>query len=481
MTLANIPVGLDRTESACPQLPADVANGFPLRPVFGKLHQQVIGKLVAGFVAVDVGRDHLDRAGLVERLHEFRGVLLAFESSERPRGLVAGFLRQPFPCFTLIVFLQERIHKDAVNVKWLHAVFASQLGGLAAKSRQHFAICRRRVIRFRADGQPVEVKPFREQGAIAQPDPISSTEVAANGRDFDLEFAIVVPAPLDARAVDQPVFAKPPPRFIPMAADTVKQSVLVRFFRSADAVPVPGADNPVPATISQGRSLAELSISIKYFLDDGAHDSHIRFYETPLLPSLFNTGRSKRPARICSSLPGHGKGANSTRPHERHGKVPLREARQAAPDGARASAALSSSKILPFSRGTWPLRRKDYGFAVISYIAANSIAEGICNKSRLRLQPSRKGLQRKIQMRTNAGEPTSRRPATIPRDENLEANSRRRRKAQGGTEATNRSILDLSAAGLSFPVVFIADTATSRMARPGDCRSAKRSEFQKVP
>ena len=43
---------------------------------------------------------------------------------------------------------------------------------------------------------------------------------------------------------------------------------------------------------------------------------------------------------------------------------------------------------------------------------------------------------------------TFRRPATIPRDENLEANSRRRRKAQGGTEATTRSILELSAAAL---------------------------------
>ena len=92
----------------------------------------------------------------------------------------------------------------------------------------------------------------------------------------------------------------------------------------------------------------------------------------------------------------------------------MREARQAAPDGARASAALSSFKNSRFSRGTWPLRRKDYGFAVISYIAANSIAEDICNKSRLRLQPSRESLQKGIQMRTSAIEPTSRPPATFP-------------------------------------------------------------------
>ena len=202
MTLANITVRLDRTESACPQLPAHMANGFALRRVIGKLHQQVIRKLVAGFVAVDVGRDHFDRAGLVKRLREFRGVPLAFESSERPRGLVAGFLRQPFPRFTLVVFFLERIHKDAVNVKWLQARLSGQFRGFAVKLGQHFVLCRRCVIRFGADGQAVEVKSFREQAAVAQPDPISSTEVAANGRDFDLEFAVVVPTPLDARAMD---------------------------------------------------------------------------------------------------------------------------------------------------------------------------------------------------------------------------------------------------------------------------------------
>jgi hypothetical protein len=63
-------------------------------------------------------------------------------------------------------------------------------------------------------------------------------------------------------------------------------------------------------------------------------------------------------------------------------------------------------------------------------------------------------LQRRIQMRTRAVEPTSRRPATIPRDENLEANSRRRRKAQGGTEATTRSIL------IPSPMLFITESSS---------------------
>jgi hypothetical protein len=116
------------------------------------------------------------------------------------------------------------------------------------------------------------------------------------------------------------------------------------------------------------------SVSIKGFLNDYSHGSEIRFFDTSRLSSSFDTPRSKKSARTCSPLAGHGKGANSTRSHERHRKAPMREARQAAPDGARASAALSSSKNLRFSRGTRPLRRKDYGFAIISYIAANSIA-----------------------------------------------------------------------------------------------------------
>jgi hypothetical protein len=80
----------------------------------------------------------------------------------------------------------------------------------------------------------------------------------------------------------------------------------------------------------------------------------------------------------------------------------------------------------------------------------------ISSKFQLRLQPSRAGRQ------------TFSRPATLPCDENLEANFRRQRKAQGGTEATTRSILELSAAALSFPKVFIAVLATSRMARQAD-------------
>ena len=59
----------------------------------------------------------------------------------------------------------------------------------------------------------------------------------------------------------------------------------------------------------------------------------------------------------------------------------------------------------------------------------------------------------------------SRRPATIPCDENLEANSGGGGKLKAGTEATTRSILELSDTAIPCQEVFIADKAKCRMAR----------------
>jgi hypothetical protein len=60
------------------------------------------------------------------------------------------------------------------------------------------------------------------------------------------------------------------------------------------------------------------------------------------------------------------RGANSTRTHERHREAPLREARQAAPDWARASAALSSfNESSRFSRGP---SRCDAKYGLFCYI-----------------------------------------------------------------------------------------------------------------
>jgi hypothetical protein len=60
------------------------------------------------------------------------------------------------------------------------------------------------------------------------------------------------------------------------------------------------------------------------------------------------------------------RGANSTRTHERHREAPLREARQAAPDWARASAALSSfNESSRFSRGP---SRCDAKYGLFCYV-----------------------------------------------------------------------------------------------------------------
>ena len=467
MILADVPVWLHRAELARPQLHADFANGLSLRRALGKLNEQAIRELVASFIAVDVGHDHFDRACLVKFLDEFCGVILAFETSEQTCGLVAGFLRQPLPRLAAIWFLQQRTHKDLQNVFFRYAILGRQLGRLATKCRQRFVLRRRLTVCVRTDNLAAKVEPFREKRPIAQPHSISPAELAAHGGDFHLKFAVVMPLALDARAENHFVLAEQATRFTPLEADAVEQSVLERFFGSAFAVLVPGANNTVPVAIAHAHSLTKLTVSIKCFLDGGYHVSHIRRCSAPHRPPSFNTRRPAKPINNCSPLAIKRRGADSTRPHERHCEAPLRETRQAAPDWARASAALSSSKNSQFSRGTRPLRRKSYGYVVMSYSAANTIAEVIFNKFPLRLQPSREGRQ------------TSRRPATIPRDENLEANSRRRRKAQGGTEATTRSILELSTAAISSTVVFIAVTATGRMARQANCNAVKINERRK--
>jgi hypothetical protein len=111
----------------------------------------------------------------------------------------------------------------------------------------------------------VQDKCSGQQRAVAQPDAIASEEFAAHGGNFQLQPAILVPVPLDARAVNHFIFAEQTSGFIPLAADAVEQSVLIRFLVGQNPVFVPDADNTVPATISHGHSLAELSISIKFF------------------------------------------------------------------------------------------------------------------------------------------------------------------------------------------------------------------------
>jgi hypothetical protein len=86
---------------------------------------------------------------------------------------------------------------------------------------------------------------------------------------------------LDACAAPHSVFAEQPALFIPLTANPVKQSVLVRFFGSKPPVLVPGSVQTVPATISQTKFLAKQSGSIKVSLDVGSHQ---RLHASDRLP-----------------------------------------------------------------------------------------------------------------------------------------------------------------------------------------------------
>jgi len=98
-----------------------------------------------------------------------------------------------------------------------------------------------------------------------------------------LESAVVVPGSLNARAASYFEFAEQTSRLIPLAANAVKLAVLVGFFGREHAVLVPGAVDTMPATIPQGKFLAEQSGSIKVSLNGGAH--HTVFCIRPTSPT----------------------------------------------------------------------------------------------------------------------------------------------------------------------------------------------------
>ena len=459
MALANIHVRLHRTELACPQLRAHCANGLSSRRALGKLNEQAIRELVACFVAVDVGHDHFDRACLIKFCNEFCSETFAFETSERTKGLLPYFLRQPFPRLAAIWFDQERTHKDIQNAFLGCATLGRQFGRFASKPRQRFVLCCCLTICVGADNLAAKIKSFREQRPIAQPHSVSSAELTAHGRDFELGFSVVMPLTLDARAVNHRVFAEQPSRFIPLAADAVEQSILVAFFRCADAVLVPDADNTMPASFPQGHSLSKLSASIKELLDGGTHNAHTRFAAAPRFPCPLNVRQHGKPNQSCSPRAGNKWRAHSTRRDKRHREAPLRDMRKAVPDGTRISAALSSGENSRFSRGTKPMRRTTYYLIVTSFNAASPVASTTVSRI-----PAR-GQHRFHPASHNAANCAFlscflNRAATDSRDENLKANfpaaadgSKEERKRERLSEPT-RSILDapdaaIQSAGIS--------------------------------
>jgi hypothetical protein len=57
----------------------------------------------------------------------------------------------------------------------------------------------------------------------------------------------------------------------------VPEAVRVAFLGSEAFVPVPGANNAVPFTVSQRQFLAELTVPIIVFLNRGSHVMYFHF------------------------------------------------------------------------------------------------------------------------------------------------------------------------------------------------------------
>ncbi len=217
---------------------------------------------------------------------------------------------------------------------------------------------------------------------------------------------------------------------------------------------MPGADHALPATISQWHSLTKLSTSIKTVLEGGTHKTPTGSNDPSQFPCSFNICRSEKPTNSCSPRIHKRRGANSTCTHERHREAPLREARQAAPDGARASAALSLTENSRFSRETEPLRRK-----VVCLLIHHFNPD--LRHPQIRQEPSRQQHRRRTGSDVDLRQMPFPSPLTVkmlrsaslsPRrtesyDENLRANPPGRRRAgQGGGGGRRAHNLDASVA-----------------------------------
>ncbi len=391
MILADVLAWLDCSELSLPQLCADSANGFALCRVLGEAHNQTIRELLARLVAVNVGHNHGGRACAIKLLDELPRLRLGriargLEPSQRTASLDAVLLLQPSPPFATVLFFQERGDEDAKNMFLRCLVLRQKLRRLTPKSRQRFILRRGITIRVWADDSTIQIETLGEQRAVTEPEAISSAELAAHRGDFQLKLPVVMPGPLDACPFNHLVFAEQSPRFIKLAADTVRQAVFVGLFRCEHSVLVPSTNDPVPVTVPHRYSFTKLTASIKVPSDGGAHYVRIRCRLFPPSDSIQPSVAVKANAELFTAF-GNGRGANSTGPHENHREAPLREARQAAPGWTRASAAPPSIENSRISGGTEPLRRKSYSMFVTSCLPACSIAESTISEIRGRLQP----------------------------------------------------------------------------------------------
>src|SRR6266542_4624565 len=280
MTFSNLPIRLHRAKPAPFQLRADHANGIPLLTDLRQPNEQGVCEFVACLAAVNVWHNDLGCPGAIKVFDKLRGfrfcsIASILETSQPAVGFSANLLPQPGERFKAIGFSQQPTCRDAMNAPTRNGGVGGQFCWLTPDLGQRALSCRRLPILLRTDDPPSQVEAFGNQCAVSQPDAIASAEFAAHGRDLQLKLAVVMPSPLNPRAVDHSVFAEQLAGFIPLPADAVKQSVSVWFFAGQNSVLVPGADGAVPATLSQRHLLAELTVSIILALNCAAHYSLI--------------------------------------------------------------------------------------------------------------------------------------------------------------------------------------------------------------
>jgi hypothetical protein len=86
-----------------------------------------------------------------------------------------------------------------------------------------------------------------------------------------------MPSALNARATNHPILAEQPTGLPPLAADTMEQAVLIRFFIREDTVFMPNANHAVSAAIAQRHDFTKLAVPMKGFFNDLFHDNDGRF------------------------------------------------------------------------------------------------------------------------------------------------------------------------------------------------------------
>ncbi len=204
----------------------------------------------------------------------------------------------------------------------------------------------------------MQINVVGEQRAILEPEPVRTGKIAVDTEQFEMPPAIIMPETLNSATACHLIFAEQPSGFAPLTAKTVQKTTLVGFLGHELPVLVPSSGKTMPASTPQADFFADLSVSIELTLADSLHKTRIGRRRTPALFCFIKARPQSDGNPALEWLPENRRGANSTHPHERDREAPMREARQAAPDWARASAALSSSESSRFSRGTEPLRRK---------------------------------------------------------------------------------------------------------------------------